>query len=86
MADGFRAIMVSKEHVFGGGDEFDFLPDLRRDNALFVTADRDFVDRVRKERPKHSGLVLLNARWETLAIRPGARARPAASPRRAARW
>jgi hypothetical protein len=37
----------------------DFLPELHRENSIFVTSDREFVDKVLDDKPTHSGIVLI---------------------------
>jgi hypothetical protein len=47
-----------------GRDEGDYFDTIRSDRGLFVTGDREFVDRIRDEGREHSGIIQLPQSWE----------------------
>ena len=53
----FRVIEVAKTSRFKGRDEKDFLPELYRENAVFVTSDAAFVERAIEVGMRHAGIV-----------------------------
>lgn len=55
----FRTIAASKTNVLKGRDERDYLPELYRENALFVTSDERFVIHVRSGGLRHAGIIFI---------------------------
>lgn len=62
--EGFRVIETRRSRSFAGRDEMDYLAELRRDRGIFVTSDRQQVDRIRAGRHKHPGVVFLDREWD----------------------
>lgn len=54
---GFRAIEVRRDRRKAGRDELDYLPERRKEQAIFVTSDRKFVERIDADRLHHAGIV-----------------------------
>ena len=71
--EGFRVVETQRSRRFAGTDEMDYLPELRRDRAVFVTTDQQHVDRIRAGRHKHPGIVFLDRQWdqETMGAQAG---------------
>lgn len=58
-AAGFRVIEVSKHPGLRGRDERDFLGELLRENAVFVTGDAEFVRELVDRPRRHPGIVFI---------------------------
>jgi hypothetical protein len=56
---GFRVIEVAKHPGLRGRDERDFLGDLLRENAVFVTGDAEFVRELVNRPRRHPGIVFV---------------------------
>ena len=55
----FRTIEVSQTNRLKGRDELDFLPELYRENAVFVTSEGVFVNRAIEDGLRHAGIVFV---------------------------
>jgi hypothetical protein len=55
----FRTIEAAKTRALKGRDEREYLPELFRENALFVTSDAEFVAEVRRAGVRHAGIVFI---------------------------
>ena len=60
----FRTIEVSQSAHFRGRDEHDFLPELSRENAIFVTSDEEFIDDVLNDEIPHTGIVFIPSQMD----------------------
>ncbi len=56
---GFRVIEAAKHSGLRGRDERDFLSELLRDNAVFVTGDAEFVREIVDRPRRHPGIVFV---------------------------
>ena len=61
----FRVIEAGKDRRFRGRDERDFIMDLYRANAVFVTSDRVFADEFAKQRRQHAGAALIPTTYDS---------------------
>ena len=66
--EGFRVVETRRSRRFAGTDEMDYLPELRRDRAVFVTSDQRHIERMRAGRHKHPGVVFLDRQWDREAM------------------
>jgi predicted nuclease of predicted toxin-antitoxin system len=57
--EGFRVLEVSRHPGLRGRDERDFIDDLRRQNAVFVTGDAQFVEEIVDRPRRHAGIVFV---------------------------
>lgn len=64
-AFGYRVFEAAKHPRLRGRDERDFLPDLLRENAVFVTGDAEFVSEVIESPRPHPGIVLIDQRFSS---------------------
>lgn len=55
----FQTIEAGQSPKLRGRDELDFLPELSRQNAVFVTSDKEFVDKVLDTGIPHAGIVFI---------------------------
>jgi hypothetical protein len=55
----FRTVEVSRDRKLQGRDERDYLQDLYRDNAIFVTSDIRFSREMLERDVKHAGIVYI---------------------------
>jgi predicted nuclease of predicted toxin-antitoxin system len=56
---GFRVFEVSKDPHLRGRDEREYSAELYRRNAIFVTADFEYVDEAAGARTRHAGITLI---------------------------
>lgn len=61
---GFRVVKISKTKKFAGRDEHDYIHEISAENAIFLTADRAFVNDALENNVKHSGILLMPSGWE----------------------
>ena len=59
----FRVLNASRDHKYHGRDERGYIGELRRDNIVFVTQDREFVQRLTLEGVQHGGVIWLPKGW-----------------------
>jgi predicted nuclease of predicted toxin-antitoxin system len=55
----FRTVEVAQTSRLKGRDEAEFISELYRENAIFVTSDGVFVDDAIEKRLKHAGIILI---------------------------
>jgi hypothetical protein len=55
----FRTVEVSQTASFSGRDEANYLPELYKDNGIFVTSDEAFVRHVLDDELTHAGIVFI---------------------------
>lgn len=52
-----RTLEIAKTKKYAGRDEFDYIPELLSENAIFVTSDSEFIRKVINQNTKHAGIV-----------------------------
>ncbi len=70
---GYRVFEVAKHPKLRGRDERDFLPELVRENAVFVTGDAEFVSEVIEAPRRHPGMVFIEQSFSSEEKRDFAR-------------
>ena len=54
-----RTLEISKTKKYAGRNEFDYINELFRENAVFVTCDLEFVKWILDQNAKHAGIVYI---------------------------
>ena len=57
--DTFRTVEVLRTHRLRGRDEADYIAELYSENAIFVTSDEEFVNKVIEKGVKHAGIIFV---------------------------
>ena len=55
----FRTLEVSRTHRLRGREESDYIDELYRENAIFVTSDAEFVNNAVEHGLKHAGIIFI---------------------------
>ena len=56
---GFRTIEACRDNKYKDREELDYLPELYRQNGIFVTSDLKFCETITTVRPRHAGVVFI---------------------------
>ena len=55
----FRTVEIAQTNRFRGRDESDFISELYRENAIFVTSDRLYVEEAVEAHVRHAGIIFV---------------------------
>lgn len=61
---GLRVIETSKSRKFWHIDEREYLRDIKKENAIFITQDSEFIEDIATDRTAHSGVVYVDNKME----------------------
>ena len=61
---GFRCVHIGGGKKYQARDERDFISEMASEEAIFVTADKEFVEDVIEQGIRHAGIVFVPTGWE----------------------